>query len=1131
MSSDKDLLQSDKRARKDALDVHRSFIVQAPAGSGKTELLIQRYLCLLATVDNPEEVLAISFTRKAATEMRLRVVQALQNAAQAVVAKEAHEQITADAALAVLRRDREADWSLMANPKRMKILTLDSLNASIARMQPLTMGATSSNAAVDMNAMHVLYRKAAAATLDFVGEPGYGGKAIETVLLHLDNNTGSYVEYLSKMLMTRDQWLPFISSGDLSAEAAAALRERFEGNLLRVVCDHLENLHAGAPTEAIGEIFFLADYAAGNLVADGNTDHPISSLMGIKELPGVSAESQKLWQALAELLLRKDGGIRKQLDKRIGFPPGNKDVKQRMSDLLESLESTPMFVQYLHASRGLPPTRYTDEQWSVLVSLFQLLPIAAAELSRLSSARGLTDYVEIGISAGDALGDADQPGDVALLLDYQVRHILVDEMQDTSKAQYRMLEALTGGWQKGDGRTLFCVGDPMQSIYRFRNAEVAQFLLARENGIGSIELEPLLLRQNFRSGEFLVHWFNTVFPIVLSDFDNPANGAVSYSESVPVEKLIGQGEFHLYPVLGSDRNDEAQQSFSIIQKTLADHPDDDMAVLVRGRSHLPELLQKLRDAGIAYEAIDIDRLTDLPEIIDVLALTRAFAHLGDRLAWLGLLRSPWVGLTWSDMHYLVLGVPHANVLECLTDDERVSKLSRQGQQSVEKFLALIDPHLKADRSTELHNRVEAAWFDLGGPGLLRDAGAVENVYRYFEILASLETGGTLLDFAELQNQLDSEHVSTNAAARLQIMTMHKAKGLQFDHVLLHGLGRSPRPRTPAVLSWFDLPDTQGGEEKIISPVGRRDDLTRDSLHQFIEKTEQAKDAHETGRLLYVACTRAKKSLHLVGNARLSKNLDRLLKPVSSTLLSLLWPAVENQYEDVFKDYTAPPDDSDQGDSIWIQPVLRRFETQWTLPELAALPGQPDLAGEEEAGAYKVDYYWVGVDARLAGTVVHRWLQLAADGKATLDKATLNDLRPASKRWLRELGAGDSSIGAICDRVVSALEGVVGDEKGRWLLQADGFAELALSAYVNGKIQSIVIDRVCIDEDGTHWIVDYKTSTHEGGNLDAFLQAESDRYRGQLSKYARIYADYSGAAIRCALYFPLLREFVEVDVQR
>ena len=110
MSSDKDLLQSDKRARKDALDVHRSFIVQAPAGSGKTELLIQRYLCLLAVVDNPEEVLAISFTRKAATEMRLRVVQALQNAAQAVVAKEAHEQTRRSLCCVAIGRPIGVSW-------------------------------------------------------------------------------------------------------------------------------------------------------------------------------------------------------------------------------------------------------------------------------------------------------------------------------------------------------------------------------------------------------------------------------------------------------------------------------------------------------------------------------------------------------------------------------------------------------------------------------------------------------------------------------------------------------------------------------------------------------------------------------------------------------------------------------------------------------------------------------------------------------------------------------------------------------------------------------------------------------------------------------------------------------------
>ena len=1129
MSSEQDLTLDDRQARADALDVHRSFIVQAPAGSGKTELLIQRYLFLLATVENPEEVLAITFTRKAATEMRLRVVLALQKAARGEAADEPHEQVTADAATAVLERDQEASWDLIGNPRRMRIQTLDSLNASIARMQPLTVGATTSTATVDMGEMGALYRKAAAATLDWIGEPGDEGAATEEVLLHVDNNTGSYIAYLSKMLMTRDQWLPFVSSGKLSADEAHALRLRFEHNLARVVCDHLQKLRSAVPVAAVAEILDLASFAARNLQEDGKADHLICALGGIDALPGVAVETQAVWSAMAELLLKKDGDLRKQIDKRIGFPADKKEMKQRMSDLLESLESASLFIQCLHALRNLPPVHYTDEQWSVLVSLFRLLPIAAVELQRLALARGITDYVEIAISAGDALGDADQPGDVALLLDYQVRHILIDEMQDTSKAQYRMLESLTGGWQDGDGRTLFCVGDPMQSIYRFRNAEVAQFLLARDNGIGTTQMQPLVLRRNFRSGEHLVHWFNTVFPLVLADFDDPVNGAVSYSEAVPVEKLAGRGEFYLYPVLGGDKHVEAEQSFAVVRKTLAEHPDDSMAILVRGRGQLPVLLQKLRDAGIAYEAIDIDRLTDLPEIIDVLALTRAFVQLGDRVAWLGLLRSPWVGLSWPDLHRLVFNAPHASVLECLMDTQQMATLSPEGQQAAVKFIGNFQPHLGADCSTALHRRVEGAWFDLGGPGLLRDAAAVENVYRYLGVLASLETGGTLPDFVELQDQLDTEHVSTNESARLQIMTMHKAKGLQFDHVLLHGLGRYPRPRTPAVMSWFDLPDAHGGEEKIISPVGRRDELTRDRVHQFIEKTEAAKDAHETGRLLYVACTRARKSLHLVGNVEISRDFERLRKPQSSTLLSLLWPAVESQYEQAFEGFEPPSAPVGESDTVWIEPVLRRFESPWRLPDLAPVPGQPEAADEEEGSTYKVDYYWVGAEARMAGTIVHRWLQLAADGKASLVTTTLDSLLPASKRWLRELGAGEDMLDPICERVIAALEGVASDAKGRWLLQADGSAELALSAFVKGRIQSIVIDRVCIDDDGTHWIVDYKTSTHEGGNLQAFLQSECDRYRGQLQKYANIYAAYSGAKLRCALYFPLLREFVEVDI--
>ena len=1127
MNVNRDLGLDDAQARTDALDVSRSFIVQAPAGSGKTELLIQRYLYLLATVENPEEVLAITFTRKAAAEMRLRVVLALQRAARGESPDAAHEKITVHAAAAVLARDHEATWELIENPRRMRIQTLDSLNASIARMRPLTTGATSGVATVDLGEMSTLYRRAAAATLDWLGEQGDAGRATEEVLLHVDNNTGIYIAYLSRMLNTRDQWLPFVGAGLMTDDESNALRHRLELSLEKIVVAHLQSLLSAAPGEAATEIGELAQYACTNLRQEGRGDALICRLDGLRKLPDANAGALGSWQALAELFLKQDGDLRKQINIRIGFPSQNKMMKHRMSDLLESLAPENLFVELLGATRDLPPVRYTDEQWSVLLSLFRLLPIAVAELQRLSASRGVTDYIEIALSAGTALGTAERPGDVALLLDYQLRHILVDEMQDTSKAQYRMLEALTGGWQADDGRTLFCVGDPMQSIYSFRNAEVAQFLLAKDNGIGALPLEPLILRRNFRSGENLVHWFNTVFPVVLPDVDDAANGAVSYSEAIAVEQLAGQGEFHLYPVIGNDKQSEAEQSFTVIQRTLSAHPNDDMAVLVRGRGHLPALLLKLREADIPYQAVDIDRLTDLPEIIDVLALTRAFVHLGDRIAWLGLLRSPWVGLGWADLHQLVFGARHGTIWELLLNAQRIAALSTAGQQAAHGFIDCVRPFMASDRSMPLHLRVEEAWFRLGGPALLKDGSAVVNVYRYLDILSSLEAGGTLADVVELQEQLDSEYVSTVGSARLQIMTMHKAKGLQFDHVLLHGLGRYPRPSSTSVMSWFDLPDVHGGEEKIISPVARRDELDRDPVHRFIEKTRATKDAYEKGRLLYVACTRARKSLHLVGNIDIGNDGKSIRKPPSNSLLSLLWPAVESTYLEAFENYVAPAKLA--GESIWLQPKLRRFDAPWSLPELPPVPGQAQVADDEEGGAYKVDYDWVGAEARLAGTVVHRWLQRASEGRVNLEAGALGGLRPASRRWLRELGAGRDSLDTICNRVETALDGVLSDEKGCWLLRGDGAAELPLSGSVNGKIQSIVIDRVRIDDDGTHWIVDYKTSTHEGGKLQAFLQSECERYRGQLQKYARVYGAFAGVRPRCALYFPMLREWVEIDV--
>ena len=307
MSVERNLGRDDEQARKDALDVRRSFIVQAPAGSGKTELLIQRYLCLLATVENPEEVLAITFTRKAAAEMRLRVVLALQRAARGDLPDAAHERITAAAATAVLARDDEAAWELIDNPRRMRIQTLDSLNASIARMRPLTAGATSGSATVDLSEMSALYRQAAAATLDWIGEQGDASNATERVLLHVDNNTGIYVDYLSRMLRTRDQWLPFVSAGLMTDDESNALRERFELSLERIVAAHLQSLLSSTPAAAISEISELAQYAVANLQTEGKADAVICRLDGLRNMPEANLGALDRWLALAEFLLKQDG--------------------------------------------------------------------------------------------------------------------------------------------------------------------------------------------------------------------------------------------------------------------------------------------------------------------------------------------------------------------------------------------------------------------------------------------------------------------------------------------------------------------------------------------------------------------------------------------------------------------------------------------------------------------------------------------------------------------------------------------------------------------------------------------------------------------------------------------------------
>src|SRR5450432_2871503 len=190
-------IPSDTDARRRALEPTASFIVQAPAGSGKTELLIQRLLTLLAQVDEPEEIVSITFTRKAASEMRERLVGALRAASQGDSVASGHARLTRDLALAVLERDRQADWRLLEHPSRLRIETIDALASGFTRAMPWLSRFGAMPEPVEDP--YALYAIAASRTLRVLGENAPESSSMRHLLVHLDNDVARATSLIAQM--------------------------------------------------------------------------------------------------------------------------------------------------------------------------------------------------------------------------------------------------------------------------------------------------------------------------------------------------------------------------------------------------------------------------------------------------------------------------------------------------------------------------------------------------------------------------------------------------------------------------------------------------------------------------------------------------------------------------------------------------------------------------------------------------------------------------------------------------------------------------------------------------------------------------------------------------------------------
>lgn len=1142
-----DGLPPDQDVREAALDASRSFVVQAPAGSGKTGLLIQRYLRLLATVEYPEEIVAITFTRKAAAEMRDRVLDALAAASITPIAagdegsaNNSHRQRTLALARAVVERDAQKAWSLNAQPARMRILTIDALCRAIATQMPWLSRLGGDALVVDD--VSPLYRQAARDVVALLHEETPWSEHVAILVSHLDGDVGRFERMLVEMLSRRDQWLRYLLPG---RSDPCRRRVELEAELARAVGDELAAMKAAVPPQLAKELVAVCAHAGNTLVANDSTS-PATACAGLVELPGTSARARRIWQGIAAVLLTKEGSWRKTLTRREGFPADKQaplqEMRTRGLDLLAKLASAFGLRERLCAARRLPEPAYTDGQWQLLDALLEILPVATACLRMVFAQRGQVDYSEITNAARQALGGDEAPTDLALSLDYRIRHILVDEFQDTAHSHFALLTQLTAGWDPDDGRSIFLVGDPMQSIYRFREADVGLFLDVGKHGLAGLAVESVGLRANFRSQPDIVAWVNAVFPQVMPHDDDAVAGAVSYTPSTPFVapdrgQKGGDSGVHVHPlfkgaaydddgdgVTSADRGVEARRVAALIAAARADDAGASVALLVRTRAHLASILPCLRQAGIRYRGVDIEPLAEVPAVEDLLALTRALLHPADRVAWLAVLRAPWCGMTLADLQALVGDDADTPIIDMLNGIDGRSGMSGDARQRGARLRSVLGVAIKERGRRPLRRWVEGAWVALGGPACVAVTERA-NVEAFLTLLDGLELAGARADADELARRASQLYAVADVEdADVEIMTMHKAKGLEFDVVIVPGLDRGGRRDDRHLLAWTKRAGESEDANILLAPVPSPTEEVP-PIYDYLRAREAEKDVYEQTRLLYVAATRARRALHLLGSAAV--NDGALRAPAASSLLRRLWPAVGGAFEEALAQRDGEA--CEPGDTTTRAPGggLRRLPVDWFPP-----PAPADLAGPAagpepaaDRAPVPVEFDWAGETARHVGTVIHRALmEVSREGAGAWDTARLALRRNAWRTMLESLGIPAEELPAALSRVCEALDSVLADACGRWLVDPgheSARSELALSGVDTDGLAHVVIDRTFVDSDGIRWIVDYKSGRHGGGDPQAFLDREQQRYREQLERYGRLLSAMDSRPIRLGLYFPAM----------
>ncbi len=1196
-ASQQKMSASDFRERMEALDTQRSFLVRAPAGSGKTHLLTTRFLRLLSEVDDPREVVAITFTRAAAAEMRQRIVLELKTASETTPSHEQEPQqgsislednLLRQAARLALQHIRQMQWTVIDYPDQLRIQTIDSFCNAIAMRAPLQWGTLSTlggRLEVTTDAKPH-YRTAARRTLAMLQDgPPVLREAIGALLRLRDARWVDAEKLLLKMLADRGRWFKdFVFDSEMDE---GQLRARLESPMLHSAIDAVKNLEAifDRDSEAMREILELCRFAAKN---QPDSFACSSSLDRWPKLDSTAPsrdeveEVLRFYREVTFLLLTQTYTWRKGVNIGQGFPAGSegKTAKERFILLVERLRGNPNIAEALEQSVDVVVTRYTEDEWEIVRKAFVVLRYAAAQLQLVFSEKGTLDFTEVAALALRILRRSDgSPSDFALDFAAGIRHLLMDEFQDTSRKQYELIDSIVAAWPGGDRRTCFCVGDPMQSIYGFRESDFELFERPVERGFGAdhaifadsnrLLLEPIQLRANFRSNPYLVADMNRRMPQIFatsagtSEFQTVFYPAEAAREAPESSSANCCAHLHLELLEDAPPRDQKTSATTPAQPHLQEQPawiglirehlelaqvaqrefaggkgKYRIAILGRKRQTLIAAARALEAAGIPYLADDLIPFSDRMEVLDALSLAQAALNPQDRLAWSAVLRAPWCGLTLTELHRILSAddpeIKRRPVVERIEACPSLLGEDASAMQRISALRRTVDTILAAGGRRHTANTEQAGswlhrlWRSVGGH-LVTTERQQRNLQLAWKALDQLPRGD--LDLLEsnpesgwraaLNGLRPLPDPEQNPDFGLHLMTIHKAKGLEFEIVLLPEMERLNGKSQSELLAWMERGSRRVDEDELteflIAPIQAKG-RGRGKALAWVMHQRRMRESAEERRVFYVAATRAREQLHLFGSVKASV-LDKLStddRDGSRTLLEIVAPAFREEISQFASQQSrresAPVDESripspDAGSSDQ-QPVtaadrpaarIMRLRTDAalaasTLAERLSLAASasPTPLFERPQG---------GLRARAEGVAVHLLMQQFARLRARTGVENAREKiaagAPALAAHLGTLGVSPTQARQLAEWAVRITLRCADDPIGAWILKPHpiSFAEVAWSGQLRAsegrsRWGTARPDRCFLAESYPEdasvqqawWIIDYKTTGRQSTAL-------------------------------------------------